>query len=56
MLHIQRESSRPSGEQPGPAATASRKATPPPFRLKLLPVILSAALGFAGAGFLHLGP
>jgi hypothetical protein len=51
MLHIQRESSRPSGEQPGPAATASRKATPPPFRSKLLPVILSAALGFAGAGF-----
>ena len=51
MLHIQRESSRPSGEQSGPAATTSRKATPPPFRSKLLPVILSAALGFSGAGF-----
>ena len=50
MPHARRESPLRPGKQSGTDAAASPEPRRPPFRSKLLPVLLSAALGLAGAG------
>ena len=52
MLHIRRESTSRSGKQSETGPIDSGESTRPPFRSKLLPVVLAASLGFAPVGFL----